>query len=258
MRPAPSGGPDDRRLYGDLSWTWPIISPPEDYVSEARAFRRLIRAHSRIRARTLLDLGCGGGHVDRWLRRHFDVTGVDSSRAMLRLARRLNPGLPYLAGDMRTVRLGRVFDAVIVADAIAYMLTERDLARAFATAHAHLRPGGVLVTYVEQVPGRFEQDALEVTTRRRGGVEITFIESRFDPDPMDTTYESTFLFLIRRRGRFKVEADHHLSGIFPMATWLRLLRRAGFVAKRVDFTPEGAGAAALPALVGRRDRPASP
>lgn len=246
---------DQRRLYDDLAWTWRIVSPPGDYVTEAGEFRRLIRAYSHIHARTLLDLGCGGGHNDHWLRRHFDVTGVDGSCTMLALARRLNPDVTYCLGDMRTVRLGRAFDAVIIADSIAYMLTERDLGRAFATAYAHLRPGGVLVTYVEQVPSRFEQNAMSVTVRRHGGIEIAFIENRYDPDPSDTTFESAFVFLIREGGRPRVESDRHLSGIFPMRTWLRLLRDAGFVARRVDLPPSGPGGAAVPALVCRRDAP---
>ena len=32
--------PDERRLYHDLAWTWPIVSPPERYVREAREIDR--------------------------------------------------------------------------------------------------------------------------------------------------------------------------------------------------------------------------
>ena len=31
------------RLYGDLAWTWPIISPPEDYAEEAEEAISLIQ-----------------------------------------------------------------------------------------------------------------------------------------------------------------------------------------------------------------------
>jgi predicted TPR repeat methyltransferase len=117
---APSSN-DQRRLYGDLAWTWPVISPPEDYVGEAETFCTAIREHAQVDVKTLLDLGCGGGHNDRTLKQHFEVTGVDVSEAMLSLARRLNPEVTYALGDMRTVRLGKTFDAVIVADSIDYM-----------------------------------------------------------------------------------------------------------------------------------------
>src|SRR2546422_3828445 len=51
---------DERRLYHDLAWTWPIVSPPGRYVREARAIRRLIRGRAPA-ANTLLHFGGGGG-----------------------------------------------------------------------------------------------------------------------------------------------------------------------------------------------------
>src|SRR3990172_6592219 len=35
---SPMGRPhDERRMYGDLAWTWPIVHPPGRYVPEAPA-----------------------------------------------------------------------------------------------------------------------------------------------------------------------------------------------------------------------------
>jgi hypothetical protein len=39
---------DQRRLYGDLAWTWPIISAAETYVEESERFVALLREHSQI------------------------------------------------------------------------------------------------------------------------------------------------------------------------------------------------------------------
>ena len=74
---------DQQRLYHDLAWVWPIISPPQDYIEETEQLCRIIREHSQIEVKTLLDLGCGGGHNDCTLKKHFNVTGVDASGAML-------------------------------------------------------------------------------------------------------------------------------------------------------------------------------
>lgn len=45
------------RMYGDLAWTWRIISPREDYVKESEEFSLIIREHSQIDVRTLLNMG---------------------------------------------------------------------------------------------------------------------------------------------------------------------------------------------------------
>ncbi len=217
-----------RRLYEDLAWTWPIVSPPQDYDEEARQFRDFLRHAASINIKEVLHLGCGGGHVDSQLKRYFRIVGIDLSPAMLRLARRLNPEVSYRRGDMRSVRLGRLFDGALISDAVAYMRTPRDLARAFATAYQHLKPGGAFVTYAEHTPDRFEQNWTKPIQGRRGRDEVVFVENRYDPDPRDTTFESTFVFILRRGGHLTVETDRHELGLFPVATWRRALRHAGF------------------------------
>ncbi|MEI6308296.1 MAG: class I SAM-dependent methyltransferase [bacterium] len=219
---------DQRRLYGDLAWIWPLISPPQDYVEEAECLCQAIGRCARIPVRSLLDLGCGGGHNDATLKRHFSVTGVDISPSMLSMAKSLNPEIPYLQGDMRSLRLEQRFDAVLIADSIAYMCSEEDLLAAFDTAFFHLKAGGVLVTYAEQTQESFQQNRTTVSTHRAGEREITFIENLFDPDPSDTTYEMTFLYLIRQAGVLEIETDRHIGGLFPRQSWLLKLREAGF------------------------------
>jgi hypothetical protein len=159
---------------------------------------------------------------------------------MLEHARRLNPEATYIQADLRMVRLGASFDAVIIADAIDYMLTEADLAAAFATAHAHLRPGGVFCTYAEYTREHFVQNRNKCLTRSQGDVALTFLENAYDPDASDTTFEATFVCLIRERGRLRIETDRGLLGLFDLPTWRRLLSAAGFevVETRLDDEDE--------------------
>lgn len=240
---------DQRRLYGDLAWIWPIISPPEHYIEETEGFCKVIREHSQIEVKTLLHMGCGGGHNDYTLKKQFEVTGVDVSAPMLALARRLNPEVTYSVGDMRTVYLRKTFDAVTILDSINYMLTVEDLRAAFVTAFKHLKPGGVFLTLVEEAPERFKQNRTQCSTHAQGDIEITYIENIYDPDPTDTTYETTFVYLIRRGGRLEIETDHHLCGIFRLETWLSLLKEVGFEVEQMDFRPSGLHGEGYPMLV---------
>lgn len=228
---------DERRLYGELTWLWPIVSPPQEYREEAAfAAKAIIEAH-RDRPRTLLHLGCGGGHLDLYLKRRFEVTGVDVSEGMLALASRLNPEVRYLRGDLRTFRTEESFDAVLALDSINYMLSEEELAQAFSTAFEALRPGGVFLTYVEHAKERFEPGAW-CSRHPSEEMIVTFLEDLHDPDPGDTTVELAFLFLIRRGDEVTVEADRHLQGLFPTSTWTSLMARAGFdVTLRSDSPP---------------------
>ena len=46
---------------------------------------------------------------------------------MLEKVKQLNPELEYHLGDMRTIRLVKTFDSVIIGDSIGYMLTKEEL-----------------------------------------------------------------------------------------------------------------------------------
>ena len=60
-------------------------------------------------------------------------------------SRRLDPECEHIQGDMRSLRLGRVFDYVPVHDAVRYMISRTDLAGAIAGALEHTTPGGVSI-----------------------------------------------------------------------------------------------------------------
>lgn len=240
---------DQQRLYEDLAWTWPIISPPEEYKEESERIRKVILKYSQISVKTLLNLGCGGGHVDSVLKKYFAITGVDVSKNMLALAKKLNPEVSYRNGDMRTVKLKEKFDAVLIHDSINYMLTQNDLRAAFRTAHLHLKPGGVLYTFVEE-HDKLRQPNVHFSTHKKDNTEITFIEHQYDPNPKDTTYESTFVSLVRRNKKLEIYTDRHLCGIFQLKTWSKILREIGFNVKQLRFKysklPKGK---AIPELV---------
>jgi len=219
---------DEQRLYSDLAWTWPIISPVEDYIEETELFSKLIKEHSRIEVKTLLHLGCGGGHNDYTFKKHFKVTSVDISEDMLTLAKKLNSEVNYKYGDMRTIQLEEKYGGVAILDSINYIKTVEDLQRTFITTYEHLKPGGVFLTFVEQIAGQFKQNNTTCSTHSKGDVEITFVENDYDPDPTDTEYEATFIYLIRIGGKLEIHNDRHLCGIFKLETWLKLLKEIGF------------------------------
>ena len=231
------------RLYNDLAYLWPVISPPEEYAAEAEFWRAALRDKLGPGRRRILELGVGGGHNLSHLTGDFDATAVDLSPQMLALSQGLNPGVEHALGDMRTVRLGVTFDAVLIHDAIGHMLTEKDLLAAFTTAACHLRPGGALLVAPDWVQASLrEADPPMVFhwVRSLGDLEVTVQEFLYDPDPDDTQMESTYTYIIKEKGGHRVEQDTHVTGLFPMATWTRLLRQAGFQVETVEL-PENRG-----------------
>ena len=116
------------RLYSDLADWFHLLTAPEEYVEEAAFYLATIVEASDGPPRTLLELGSGGGNNAWHYKRHVEqVTLADLSDGMLEQSGRINPDCEHVRGDMRTLRLGRLYDAVFVHDAVSYLTTLDDL-----------------------------------------------------------------------------------------------------------------------------------
>lgn len=239
------------RLYSELADWFHLLTAPEDYAEEAAEIVRLVEAAGQGELQTLLELGAGGGNNASHLKELFTCTLTDVSEEMLALSRGLNPECEHVVGDMRTLRLDRSFDVVLVHDAVMYMTTEDDLRAALETAFAHTRPGGVALFQ----PDCTRETLLEET--RHGGHDgdgrsLRYLEWVRDPDPADSTYEVDYLVALRGGDApLRVVHDHHVEGVFGQAEWLGWLDACGFEARAEQLLFDD-GAEAVTAFIAYR------
>jgi SAM-dependent methyltransferase len=223
------------RLYRELAAWYPLLTPVGDYAEEAAFYLRLFEEHCARPPRTLLDLGCGGGHNVAHLKATLACTLVDLAPAMLDLSRCLNPACEHVLGDMRSVRLGRFFDCVLVHDAVSYMASRADLASAIATAFEHTAPGGVALLQPDFVAETFEPGT-DTGGSDAGGRGLRYLEWRWVRDPNHEAYVTDMVYVLRdERGAVEVLHDRHEMGLFPRAVWLELIAAAGFEPRAVPF-----------------------
>ena len=252
------------RLYSDLAAWWPLLDDPADYAEEAGVYGDLLVEACDAPIESLLELGSGGGNTASHLKRRFRrLVLADVAEDMLAVSRALNPECEHGIGDMRTLRLGRTFDAVFVHDAVCYMTTEADLRLAMETAWAHCRPGGAVLfapDYVrenfragESTGGCDERPFLgDAGVCRRG---LRYLEWVWDPDPRDTEYLVDFAFLLRERdGSVRAVQDRHVEGLFARDRWLHLLASVGFEARSVPLVLSDVEPGRHEMFVGRRPR----
>jgi trans-aconitate methyltransferase len=228
----PEPGP---RLYRDLADWYPLLTPVGDYAEEAACYRRLFEAHCPRPPRTLLDLGSGGGHNAAHLKATLTCTLVDLAPAMLAVSRRLNPECEHVQSDMRSIRLGRVFDCVLVHDAVSYMASRADLASAIATAFEHTAPGGVAMFQPDFVAETFEPGT-ETGGSDAGSRSLRYLEWRWVPESSHETYVTDMAYVLRdESSTVEVLHDRHVMGLFSRSVWLDLIAAAGFEPLAVSF-----------------------
>ena len=225
-------------MYGEFAHLWQQISAPQDYAEEAAELREvmfdLLQGGPEPYRPKVLEMGVGGGNSLSHLTDFVDAVATDVSPSMLEISRQLNPSAEHVIGDMRTMRLDRMFDAVIVLDAISYMLTLDDLRQTFATARAHLESGGVFIAGPDWLEGITVVPNL--SCKLGSADDLSYAEYVHDPDTSDTQIELIFdFYLPQPDGSVRVEEDRHQHGIFPLETWLLTLREAGFDSGRTPW-----------------------
>lgn len=212
-------------FYDTLAEWWPLFSPPEHYGEEAADL--LSRLEPLPASTTLLELGCGGGSLASHLKTHFTMTLTDRSSAMLAVSRALNPECEHIVGDMRTLRLERRFDVVLIHDAIMYATDEASLRASLATAAAHCRPGGTVVVIPDYVRETFTPGTDHGGHDASDGRGFRYLEWCWDPHPNDDTYIVDYAFMLREAdGHVRVVHDRHVEGLFPRARWIESFEAA--------------------------------
>jgi SAM-dependent methyltransferase len=222
-------------MYSDLAPWFHLLTHPSDYSDEAAFVSRVVDEVVEGPARTLLELGSGGGNNASHLKQRFTCTLTDISPEMLALSRTLNPECEHLEGDMRTLRLGRTFDVVFAHDAISYITTEGDLRLTIETAAVHTRPGGVVVLTPDATAEIFRPRTDHGGHDGDDGRSLRYVEWIHTPEAGGTTYVTDYAILLREpEADTRIVHDRHVLGLFPESTWQRLIDATGL--ELVDTT----------------------
>ena len=114
------------------------IASGEDVVAPARF---VLTLHPR----SVLDAGCGTGHLSRFLAEAgVDVLGFDIDPEMLEPARLRAPQLNWLRADIATIKLDNAFDVVLVAGNVFNFVEPSRLRAAVLGMAAYVAPSGHL------------------------------------------------------------------------------------------------------------------
>ena len=160
------------------------------------------------------------------------------------MSRDLNADCEHIEDDMRTVRLDREFDAVVIDDAYRLHDLEGGSSR---SGRDRLRPsrapGGVALFCPDHTKDNF------VPRTDHGGYDdgdkgLRYLEWSWGPDPDDSTCITDYAYLLRDEdGSTRALHDRHVEGLFSEVEWAGILEGAGFVPSTLPFihteVPEG-------------------
>ena len=158
------------------------------------------------------DLGCGPGHIGRYLAaRGVATIGIDLSPSMVATARRLNPGLEFREGDFFRLDLP---DGALAGVAAFYSLihcARNELTRALKEIHRVLEPGGRLLLALHAGSG-------EVGREEAWGKRVALVATLFSESEVRTALEAAGFRVDALTERPPYEHEYQSRRLYALAS----------------------------------------
>jgi SAM-dependent methyltransferase len=212
---------DDIAEMYDLFWAdWYL---PAALPAIEKLFFSRLAPNARI-----LDVCCGSGHVTQELvKRGYQVTGVDASAGLIRIARRKMPGVDFRVQAAERLSIDEKYDAALSTfDSMNHLLSYEDVRGAFRGVYNALHPGGTFVFDMNLEEAYFlDLTQWEVTLNDDA---VGLVRGRYDPA---TKKASTELIWFTRQGKTETwirRASVVEQRCYPVGDIVLVLHEAGF------------------------------
>jgi ubiquinone/menaquinone biosynthesis C-methylase UbiE len=217
----------EAQFYGRLAAYYDFIC--SDRRADVEILLKLISKHKKTDGNRLLDISCGTGLEDKYLKKQFDVTGLDLNDGVLQIARKRNRDVRYLKGDMRTFDLKRKFDVLACFDAMMYLKSKREIQKAIKNFYRHLENGGLLVFYID---GTFlkehNKEKSKVIIEKKFTKKLSVILF-LSYQRRENSVLSRDIFFITENGKSRVEVEPTSKlGLFSVKEIRKAVEKTGF------------------------------
>jgi SAM-dependent methyltransferase len=157
------------------------------------------------------DLGCGPGHVGRYLHNHgIPASGLDLSAEMVAIAARLNPEMSFAQGTMLALPVADAALAGIVCFYAIIHLTRDEAGRALREFYRALQPGGHLLLAFHGGEG-------EVHAENWFGQSVSVTATLFEGEEMARYAEAAGFSIVKLLERPPYEFEHQTRRVYVLA-----------------------------------------
>lgn len=209
--------------YYDSLYKW------KDYEAESRKIRALIKKHNTSRGKEMLDVACGTGNHVQYLKKSFNITGIDIDSDMLRIARKKFKDITFICDDMRTFRINKQYDVIVcLFGAIAHLKTYRNLEKTIYNFSNHLKTGGVVIIEPFVSPELYIDNLMDAYTVNEPELKLTRMNTSKRKGNI-ATYD--FHFLIGEKGKIRYFVDRMQLGMYESRKVLNIMNKAGLKAE---------------------------
>ncbi len=131
------------KLYADLAEVYAAMYTTFiNYKAEYDFYSKILKKYHK---NTLLEIGSGTGNLAAYFKENgFNYCGLDLSEQMIAIAKRKALNCDFIQGDMRTFKLDKQVQSIIMAGrTISYLVSNEEVNTSFLNIHHNLDKGGI-------------------------------------------------------------------------------------------------------------------
>jgi ubiquinone/menaquinone biosynthesis C-methylase UbiE len=214
------------QLYKKFAKYYDKIYSEKDYEEEVEFIEWAIKKHKKSRGNKLLDVACGTGAHAMFLKKSYDVLGIDISQEMLKIARKKVKGVKFSKGDMKKLDLKERFDIIIcLFSSINYNTDYKELKNTLGNFRKHLKKGGIVIFDLGFFKENWMEGRVWVDTFVDKDLQLARITHSYDSGGV---FNAKFVFLVKDKGKLDFEIDEHKLGIFEVVRVEETMNSVGF------------------------------
>jgi ubiquinone/menaquinone biosynthesis C-methylase UbiE len=214
-----------RLMYKQFAQYYDSIYKWKDYKAESEKIRVLINQYKISRGKDMLDVACGTGNHIQYLKKYFNITGVDLDKYMLGIAKKKFPGIKFFLGDMRAFKLNRQFDVIVcLFSAIGHLRTYANLEKTIKNFSRHLNHGGVMIVEPFVSPEHYIEGRIHAYNMNEPNLILTRMNKS---ERKGNIGVFNFHFLVGENGKIKYFTDKQYLGMFEPKKVLTIMRNIG-------------------------------
>ncbi len=213
--------------YQDFAYIYDrLMHQDVDYDAWCDYIENMFDLHG-VSPDTLCELACGTGNMtSRLSSRGYEMTGVDISSDMLRVAQAKTGDVEFICSDMSKLKLDKKYDSFLcMIDGLNYVITPKAVINTLKTVKEHLNDNGV---FMFDISSRYKLENVI-------GNE-TFIHSDYD---VFYSWENRYIekynlsdmllnFFVRNGDCYNRFEERHLQRGWSIEEMKKMLKMAGF------------------------------
>lgn len=232
-------------MFTESPHIYDLLYSFKNYRKESEEITTLIK-QKKPEARTILDIGCGTAEHHKYLKKEFQVDGLDINEGFVKLAKAKNPDGAYHVADMTGFELDKKYDVLIcLFSSIGYVKTLEKLSSALKCFDQHLVPEGLVIVEPWLSPENWHDGRLHMLTYDKEDVKICRMNLSHSEDNL-SILNFHYLYGTPENGVHHFEERHELA-LFTVDEMKKAFIEAG-----IEATYEEAGITGRGVYYGKR------